>query len=58
MGYYEPDCKKEIKHKYICKDHDPCQEDEYEKCECEDPCKGVTRWGASFMTPPTPPFIY
>lgn len=58
MGYYEPE--KKTKRKYKCKDHDPCKKDEkkHEKCECEDSCKGGTRWGASFLTPPSPPFPY
>jgi hypothetical protein len=63
MGYYWPDCNRKPRRKYIKKDE--CCEREQEKHECDEcndecdhKCEGGTRWGASFLTPPSPPFPY
>jgi hypothetical protein len=60
MGYYWPDCKIKPRRKYIGKEEECCEkeEDKHACDECDHKCEGGTRWGASFLTPPPPPFPY
>jgi hypothetical protein len=55
-----PDYKIKPRRKYIGKEEECCEkeEDKHACDECDHKCEGGTRWGASFLTPPPPPFPY